>query len=85
MSIQIGDVLVYNGKSSRRHLNNFKVGDFYVVSDITSLPFDDNVDPMYETAVLFRDFRYGVYLCEIDYCFDRIEDYRDKKLDTLDL
>lgn len=87
MKVSVGQVFVFKGSNSRvEHFSNFKIGESYVVSHITTHYTDEAVyGPEQNIVVLFRDFDYGVYLYEMDTCFDTLQDLRDDKISFLEL
>jgi len=87
MRIHKGDRLIFKGSRERvDHFKNFTIGHCYTVSDITTLTLDVyNYNTLYDKVVLFEGFKYGVYMCEIERCFESIEDYRDGILSSLEL
>lgn len=85
MKVEIGDKLVFTGnKAGVLHYENFVVGKQYKVKDISVFSYGlDDIYHEHSVAVLFEDEKYGTYMHDIDKYFEKLDEYRDKKIDEI--
>lgn len=88
MRIEEGEVLVFVGRKDGGqmddHFRNFKVGERYEISDITTTYYDiDEYTRMGGRCVLFKDFNYGCHEENLDIYFVRQDEWRESLLSKI--
>jgi hypothetical protein len=88
MDVKVGDILVFKGDERtiklNSHYKNFKFGEKYKVSDISSLQYDIDTFTVDEsTFVTFENTNYGSLMMYLDIYFNKLEDQRDEKLNKI--
>ena len=85
MEIEIGDILVFTGnKAGVLHYENFVFSKQYTIRDISVLSYGlDNIYHEHSIVVLFENEKYGTYMHDIDKYFEKLDKYREKKIDEI--